>query len=126
MVKKIKENAPKFDDGKIRYELVPIGALRQVAQVFTFGAKKYGEGTWKGGLKWSRHIGAIFRHVWAFAGGEDFDPESGLHHMAHAGACCLILLSFVDIAIVTDDRDKVNTQPFILGTEDYDKETRRL
>lgn len=120
-----KKNAAKHDDGKVRYELVPIGALHQVARALTFGAEKYGEGDWIGGLKWSRYIGAILRHLYAFAGGETHDEESGLHHLAHAAAVCLMLLSFTDTLSGTDDRNLINTNPFFDGVKKYNESTRK-
>jgi hypothetical protein len=35
------------------------------------------------------------RHVHAWRAGETKDPESGLHHLAHAG-CCLLFMLWLD------------------------------
>ena len=40
---------------------------------------------WRDGLDWTRVSSAVLRHLSAWHGGEDIDPESGLSHLAHAG-----------------------------------------
>ena len=44
----------------------------------------------------NRYFAAMVRHITAWWGGEKFDPESGLHHLAHAGCCLLFLMWFDD------------------------------
>jgi hypothetical protein len=112
--------APKYDDGKLMFDLLMPGPLRQVVAVLTFGAEKYGPNTYRRGLKWSRYVGAALRHIWAWYGGEMNDPESGLHHLAHAICCLLFLLDFEDIRPEFDDRPE--DFPFrYAGTDGYDK-----
>jgi hypothetical protein len=60
----------------------------------TFGAKKYGDQNWRGGLAWTRVLGAAMRHLLAFLGGEDKDPETGISHLAHLGACAMMMLEY--------------------------------
>lgn len=88
--------AKKFDDGKIRYELLPGQALEDIAHVFTFGAVKYGDFNWMDGLTSLRLFGALCRHAYAWSRGETLDKESGLHHLAHAAACCMMLVEQQD------------------------------
>ena len=38
----------KYDDGKPRYELLPAGAIDNLAKVLTFGADKYAANSWRG------------------------------------------------------------------------------
>jgi hypothetical protein len=99
-------NAIKHDSEKPRMELVPSGAVLAIADVFTFGAKKYAAHNWRGGFEWSRLIGALERHVAAFKEGEDLDPESGLPHLAHAGCCVMMLLEHQRLNYGVDDRYK--------------------
>lgn len=94
----------KHDGEKPRVDLVPAGAVLAIADVFTFGAKKYAPNNWRGGFDWSRLIGALERHIAAFKEGEDLDPESGLPHMAHAGCCVMMLLEHQRLGYGTDDR----------------------
>lgn len=87
-----------------RYELLPFEALNDVARVYAFGAEKYEDWNWAKGFPWSLSIGAAFRHMAAFASGEDTDPESGLPHPAHAVFHMLGLMMFRSHGLGTDDR----------------------
>ena len=113
------KEAPKYDDGKLMFELLMPGPLRQIVAVLTFGAKKYGPNTYRRGLRWSRYVGAALRHIWTWYGGETNDPESGLHHLAHAVCCLLFLLDFEDIRPKFDDRP--GDSPFKRSAEKYDR-----
>ena len=83
----------KFDKEKVRTDLVPAEIVWEVAEVFTFGAKKYADWNYlKGdGQQWWQQWGAALRHIWQWVMGEDNDPESGKSHLAHA-ICCLMML----------------------------------
>ena len=85
------EVAVKHDQDKIQMELIPPELLIEVGKVLTFGATKYAPRNWEKGMDWSRAYGALLRHMMAFWGGENKDPESGLDHLSHA-ACCLTFL----------------------------------
>jgi hypothetical protein len=76
--------ARKGDEGKTRYDLVPVEFTESEAEVFTFGAWKYGERNWELGLDPGRLYAAAMRHIQAHRKGELRDPESGLCHLAHA------------------------------------------
>ena len=75
----------KFDGGKLRYDLVPFGALEEVIKVLGMGAQKYGDDNWKmvDDLE-RRYVTAAYRHLGRVMQGEEFDEESGLPHIAHA------------------------------------------
>jgi hypothetical protein len=92
----------KFDGGKIRYDLLSPEFLEETAKVLTFGAQKYGDRNWELGMDWHRPFGALMRHLWSWWRGEDYDQESGLHHLSHA-ACNLQFL--VTYAIRNKGRD---------------------
>ncbi len=96
----------KFDQDKPRMDLLDTEALTQIARVMGMGAKKYGDHNWRGGLAWSRVIGAAMRHLTAFNNGEDLDPESGLSHLAHLGCCVMFLLNYTKTHQKLDDRFK--------------------
>jgi len=93
----------KYDDGKVRYDLIPPYVLNQIAQVFTYGANKYDPHNWEKGIRWSRLIGAIYRHIEAFRNGEEIDPESGLPHLSHALTELVMLAQMVKIFPQGDD-----------------------
>jgi len=94
----------KHDSGKVRLELLSAAALEDVAQVMTFGAVKYGDHNWRGGFKWTRIIGAVLRHIFAWMRGVDKDPESGLNPLAHAMCGLMFLLEFYHTKAGEDDR----------------------
>lgn len=102
------KQAAKFDTGKPRFSLIPARALEMVAKVFTYGANKYAVGNWHSGkgFTWSRLQDASDRHGKAFALGENNDPESDLHHLAHRICCDMMLLEHALTKLGTDDRDK--------------------
>ncbi len=103
--KALKE-ATKADSGKIRVDLLSTPAILGLAQVLTFGAKKYADDNWRsgGGLAWRRVIGAAMRHLLAFSGGEDLDPESGLPHIDHLMCCAMFLSEYQKTGTGKDDR----------------------
>lgn len=96
----------KYDNGKVPLELLPVEALTEIAKVLAFGAEKYGRHNWRKGMAWSRLVGAILRHLFAWVQGENKDPESGLSHLAHAGCDILFLLTYALNNSGTDDRHK--------------------
>jgi hypothetical protein len=82
----------KFDGGKLEYGLLPPYALEETVKVLTFGAQKYERDNWqKVPDSKRRYYDALQRHLWAWKRGEELDPESGIHHLAHA-MCCLMFL----------------------------------
>ena len=101
--KKLKEGV-KYDQGKARYDLIAAHSLHEIIQVYTMGAEKYDDNNWRKGMKWGRVFGAGMRHMWAFWRGEDIDPESGLHHLAHAAWACITLLEYTKTRPGFDDR----------------------
>jgi hypothetical protein len=84
--------------------MIPRTALEQEANIFYFGAKKYGRDNYKNGMKWTRLVDACLRHVIAFADGENTDPESGQSHLAHARCCLAMLLYYENKQVGEDDR----------------------
>lgn len=94
----------KSDQGKPRYDLIPPELLEEVAEVLTFGAAKYDAHNWARGAEYSRYYSACQRHLWAWWGGEDRDPETGLSHLAHAVCCVAFLMAYEERRLGTDDR----------------------
>jgi hypothetical protein len=103
LVKDPKTGAMKGDGTKLRYDLFPPRALADITNILTYGGNKYGDNNWRKGLDWSRVFSASMRHLWAWWGGEDRDPETGYSHLAHA-ACNLVFL----IEYEYSNRDKDN------------------
>lgn len=83
--------AMKFDEEKVRMDLLDADAIEGLAKVLTFGAKKYAANNWRKGISNSRLIAALLRHTFAILRGEYIDPESGLPHIDHVGCCWMFL-----------------------------------
>lgn len=96
----------KFDQDKPRTDLLPTMALMEVASVLGFGAKKYGDHNWRGGIAQLRLAGAALRHVFKWIAGKDTDEESGLNHIAHGACCLLMLLEMIALRQDLDNRHK--------------------
>lgn len=94
----------KFDGGKPEYALMPPYSLEETVKVLTFGAQKYERNNWRfvDDAKY-RYFNALQRHVWAWQKGETIDPESGLHHLAHA-MCCLTFLMEPELENVNENK----------------------
>lgn len=100
----------KFDGNKLEYGLLPPIALKATVDVLTFGAQKYERDNWKKVPDSKRrYFDALQRHLWAWKEGEQYDPESGKHHLAHA-MCCLMFLYEHDI-IYSVQENKVTEEP---------------
>lgn len=89
-----RSSGTKNDLGKTRLDLIPPEALEMIGRAFTHGAIKYGDHNWRGGVDFSRLYGAAKRHMNAYWMGEDIDEDSGLPHLALAGAeLCMLMAS---------------------------------
>jgi hypothetical protein len=115
------EAALRWDKDKLRMDLLPVRPLFDIAAVYTMGAKKYADRNWEKGMSWSRMIGSMERHWFSFKGGEDFDDESGLYHLAHAAWNILGLLEYYRTHPELDDRgrDIFDDKQVADGRDDY-------
>lgn len=101
------DNNPKTGHGlkKPAFGLIPSTALVHLAVVMQLGAKKYGPYNWRDKkVSVSVYIDAMERHIRSFLDGESTDPESGASHLAHAMACCAIILDAMACENINDDR----------------------
>lgn len=98
------EPAKRFDKGKIRYSLLPWGVVGELVKVYEYGCEKYERDNWKRGMSWSRVYDSLMRHLQSFWSGEELDPESGLHHLAHVIWNSVTLLWYVLNRKGIDDR----------------------
>lgn len=99
------EKGNRFNTGKLRYDLIPTHAQHEYARVLTMGAEKYGDRNWEKGLYWMKGCAAsLERHLASFKAGEDYDPESGLLHVAHIMANAAFLTEFYYTHPELDDR----------------------
>ena len=96
----------RYNQGKLRYDLVPVFAQEQYVKVLTYGASKYSQDNWRKGLSWMSCVASLERHLASFKSGEDIDPESGLPHMAHVMCNAAFLSEFAKTHPELDDRIK--------------------
>lgn len=96
----------KFDADKIPYDLIPVEGPRAVAVILGVGAKKYAPRNWEQGMAWSRPYAAIHRHLAAWWGGEDRDPDTGYSHLWHVATNVFFLIAYEARGKGTDDRPK--------------------
>lgn len=96
----------KCDQGKPGMQLLDPLALEGLARVLDFGAKKYSAHNWRGGLSFTRIIGAVLRHTFALLRGEDTDSESGLPHADHLMCNAMFLSNMMKTRPDLDDRWK--------------------
>lgn len=80
----------KADDGKLRYDLIPIHALEGIAKIFTYGAQKYEDYNWLKSKYPDRYYAAMCRHMAEIRKGNMIDGESGLLHFDHALVCLIM------------------------------------
>jgi len=106
----------RYNEGKVRVDLLPSYALQEIAKVFTYGANKYtkrdsngniiekGDDNWKKGLGWMGVVASAKRHLELFISGEDRDEESNLLHLAHLATNIMFLIEYYRIYPQGDDR----------------------
>lgn len=87
--------AQRHNSDKLRWSLVDFDALEPMVRVLEFGARKYSDHNWKKGLKTTEICESLLRHLTAYLGGEDNDPESGLPHTGHI-LCNAMFLSYME------------------------------
>jgi hypothetical protein len=92
------------DDGKPAVQYLEPEFLEAVGRAMGYGAKKYAERNYRKGIAQSRLVGSVLRHLFAWMRREDVDPESGLPHLAHAGASLNMLMWMSIHRLDLDDR----------------------
>lgn len=57
-------------EGKPRYDLIPTGPLKRLADLYARGAEKYDDDNWKKGQPYSRAYASLFRHLMQWRNGD--------------------------------------------------------
>lgn len=99
-----KEKGLRFNEGKLRYDLLHPIAQKGIVKVLTKGSEKYAPHNWEKGMEWSTVVASLKRHLAAFESGEDFDKETGLLHVDHMQCNAHFLSAYYKIAPQYDDR----------------------
>lgn len=108
----------KFDDDKSRVDLFPPNVIKSVGEVLKHGAKKYDDRNWEKGIRFGRVYAALLRHLGAWweaflETGEDFDLDSALHHLYHAGCNMAFLIHYINHY---DDYEAFDDRPRPMST----------
>lgn len=94
---------------KAPMDLLPPDALLETAKAMGHGAAKYGRWNFiEAKVCAHTYVAAIGRHWAAYAGGEDTDEESGIHHLAHLAANAYILMTATKKGTLNDDRPNLS------------------
>jgi len=103
-------------DGKGRYDLLPVHAIARLAKHFENGAKKYGESNWAKGIPLRRYLDSMLRHSFKFMGGANDED-----HLAAIiwNACCLLeTQELIDRGLLPKELDNL---PKKVYTQEVDK-----
>jgi hypothetical protein len=63
-------------DGKGRYDLISVFALREIAKVYEHGSKIFGDRDWEKGMPLSRFLDSAWRHLCQVIEGEDAENHA--------------------------------------------------
>jgi hypothetical protein len=99
-----KDKGLRFNTGKSRIDLAPSDAMLHVGKVLAMGGDKYGDRNWENGMAYSKVIASLERHLAKWKSGNDFDDESGMHHIDHVMCNALFLSRYVRAFPEKDDR----------------------
>lgn len=98
-------SAARANGGKVSFSILPLHLLAGAARVLMAGRVKYAHWNWAKGMLWSVSFDCMMRHAfkWWYLG-EDFDPETGEHHLDYVICNALFARHFVDSYPEGDDR----------------------
>lgn len=94
-----------YGDKKLPLYLVPFSFMAHVCTALFEGKLKYGLVNWRAtNVEAMTYASAGQRHIKKWENGERCDPETKVHHLANAAACCAILLDAEINGSLIDDR----------------------
>ncbi|UCR81414.1 hypothetical protein [Brevundimonas phage AA] len=96
----------RFNQGKVRVDLLPPDAIWMLAQLMTVNEAKYPDRNWEKGMPLSDVIASLERHVMALKAGEDIDPTDNQPHAVKIMWNGMALAAYLNRGIGTDDRVK--------------------
>ena len=101
------DNNPKTRMGVMKpgVSTVPPTAIMMLGAAMKHGAEKYGPFNYREeSISMSVYYDAMWRHLMSWWDGEDFDTDSGLHHLAHVMAGAAIVMDTLELHMIEDDR----------------------
>ena len=90
---------------KVSLSKIPGVAKLHCALAMMDGAVKYDPYNWRNNSVLATiYIDAAMRHLQAWLDGEEYAPDSRVHHLGHVMACCAIVLDAQEGGNLIDDR----------------------
>ena len=86
--------ALRYNSGKLEWSLVDFDSLEGLVRVLEYGKDKYARHNWKKGMPVTQVTESLMRHLFAYLGGEDVDPESGCRHISHV-MCNAMFIEYI-------------------------------
>jgi len=140
-MKEKKEQARRYNSGKLRYDLLPPFAINEIVRIFSIGSDKYtlrdkegnvtdsADFNWSKGQKWTHTLASAERHINKFKMGADFDTDysqellqkwGNVYHIAAAAWNLIVLLEFYRTHSELDDRrfGYLNTKKIALDIDE--------
>jgi len=140
------QKAKRYNKGKNRLGLIPQFAKQCLGEVYTKGAHKYSvykdsEGNevqgkdipienihlyeliedagdnWRKGQNWRSALDSVYRHLSAFEGGEDYDPELNTLHVSNAAWGLFQIAEYYKIYPQGDDRQHSYLKTLRIGLD---------
>lgn len=102
----MKKEGLRYNDGKVRLDLITPEMTEGIGTVLTKGAQKYAERNWENGMAWTKVIASLKRHLLELEKGDDFDRETGLLHVNHILCNAGFLATYYRTHPELDDRPR--------------------
>lgn len=106
IMSKSQTGALKETEGKPRFDLIPVGPLTALAELYAKGAEKYEDRNWEKQMEFSKHYSSALNHLTKFWGGENSDEEMGSLHVINAAWHMFALAEYLLKNAKFDDRPK--------------------
>jgi len=102
----------RYDQGKLRWDLLPPDAIEELVRVYTEGAKKYEDRNWEKGMRYGTCVRALKSHLNKWEKGAEFDEElTECRHLAMVAWNALAILTYQLRGVGTDDRPRIQNTP---------------
>lgn len=72
-----------YQDGKLRWDLLPLEEIEDIVKLYTAGSIKYGDNNWQNLENgYQRYKAAMLRHLLEYEKGNKVDDETKVNHLA--------------------------------------------
>lgn len=100
------EEGLRYNEGKDMYTIASAYATEGLIKVLNKALEKYPPNNWKKGMKWTKVLDSLNRHLSEILKGNDYDEESGLLHIDHIQCNAHFLSHYYKFFPYLDDRPK--------------------